>query len=275
MKIKKLLLLAGIFLILGGRSAEAGNFLYFPLMFKDHCTNFTFLAFGDSITAGYGSSISPFDPINTCLPYCGYVAQLYDGLHKLYPQQDISFYNMGIGGQTTDQGMYRIEANITQPVDSCYYGRYPKEPGCLYPQNHEALLPELVLIMMGTNDLNISNRFEMIDFDLRSMVSTALLYSRVIIATIPPVSTSLVTAAGDSFFSQVMNFNPRIRQIALDYQIPLVDVFEYFLSNRDWESQLMYDDEHPNDAGYAVIKQAFLDQINPRMTAEGCYLAPR
>jgi len=260
--------LVGIILILAWGPAEAGKSLYLPLILKNECTNFTFLAFGDSITTGYGSVIPPNDWYS--IPHSGYVGRLYDDLHSLFPRQDISFYNMGKGGETTDSGSVRFGPTISQLA--CYTAS-----GCKYPVGHAEVLPTLILIMEGTNDLNISNPFDTIDLNLRAMVSTALLYDyKVMIATIPPVCNSLITLNGDSFFSQIESFNSqRITKIASDYQIPLVDVFAYFLSNREWESQLMYSDcEHPNDAGYEVIKQAFLDQIKTRMTPNGCYISP-
>jgi lysophospholipase L1-like esterase len=184
MKISKLFLMAGIVLILGGGPAEAGKSLYLPLILKNKCTDFTFLAFGDSITTGYGSGIPPNDWYS--IPHSGYVGRLYDNLHSLYPRQDISFYNMGKGGETTDSGLVRFGPTISQLA--CYTAS-----GCIYPVGHAEFFPTLILIMEGTNDLNISNPFDMIDRDLRAMVSTALLYDyEVMIATIPPVCNRLI-----------------------------------------------------------------------------------
>jgi len=106
MKIKQIFLLAGIFLILGQGLAEAKNSLYLPLILKNKCSDFVFLAYGDSITAGYGATAFPFD-LNS-IPHSGYVGRLYEDLKALYPKQDIVFYNMGIGGQTTDVGLVRF-----------------------------------------------------------------------------------------------------------------------------------------------------------------------
>ena len=119
MKIKKFILLAGIFLLLGPGLAEAGKSLYLPLIVRNKCTDFVFLAYGDSITAGYGATAFPFD-LNS-IPHSGYVGRLYEDLKALYPQQDIVFYNMGIGGQTTDDGLNLFDPTITEPIQTCYY----------------------------------------------------------------------------------------------------------------------------------------------------------
>jgi len=271
MKIKKFFLWAGIFLILGGSTAEAGNSLYLPLLLRP-CPDFVFLAYGDSITAGYGATAIPFDLYS--IPHSGYVGRLYEDLkedfQQRYPQQDIVFYNMGIGGQTTDVGLARFEATITEPLQTCYY-----ESGCIYPPAHREVKPNLILLMEGTNDLNVGTPYEELDRHLRSMVAIAQQQGmKVIIGTIPPV-------CGDLGFLQqrIEGFRPWIYQIARDFNIPLADVFGYFVSTPNWETALISADprlscEHPNDAGYAVMKQAFMDEIKPWMTADGCYTAP-
>jgi lysophospholipase L1-like esterase len=268
MKIKEFFLLAGIFLILGQGSAEAGESLYLPFIPNDICADFVFLAYGDSITAGYGATAFPFDLFS--IPHSGYVGRLYEDLQALYPQRDIVFYNMGIGGQTTDVGLARFEATITEPLQSCYY-----DSGCIYPTTHREVLPDLVLLMEGTNDLNVGASYEVIDSHLRSMVAIAQQQGmKVVIGTIPPVCGDL------SFLQQrIEGFRPWIYQIARDFNIPLADVFGYFVSTPNWETTLISTDprlgcEHPNDAGYAVMKQAFWDEIKPWMTSNGCYTAP-
>jgi lysophospholipase L1-like esterase len=268
---KKFFLLTGAFLILAGGSAEAQNFLYLPLIYRA-CPDFVFLAYGDSITAGYGATVFPFDLDS--LPHSGYVGRLYEDLKEefkqRYPQQEIVFYNMGIGGQTTDVGLNFFYPTITEPIQTCYY-----QSGCIYPRDHLEETPQLVLLMEGTNDLNIGTPYEVIDANLRAMVATAQQQGmKVILGTNPPVCGDL------SFLQQrIAEFRPRIIQIALDYSIPLADVFLYFVNTPNWESTLISTDpivgcEHPNDTGYMVIKQAFLDQIIPSMTATVCYASP-
>jgi lysophospholipase L1-like esterase len=269
MKIKRVFLLAGIFLILGHGLAEAKKSLYLPLILRNKCTDFVFMAYGDSITEGIGATAKPFDLFS--IPHSGYVGRLYEDLKALYPKQDIVFYNMGIGGQSTDVGLDLFKPTITEPIQTCHY-----QSGCIYPGTHPEVLPDLILLMEGTNDLNSPDiSYEQVDSNLRSMVAIAQQQGmKVIIGTIPPV-------CGDLGFLQqrIEGFQPRIHQIARDFQIPLADVFGYFVNTPNWETTLISADpivgcEHPNDAGYAVMKQAFLDEIKPWMTADGCYLSP-
>ena len=271
MKIKKVFLLAAIFLTLGGGTAEAGKSLYFPLILRP-CADFVFLAYGDSITAGYGATAFPFDLYS--IPHSGYVGRLYDDLKdefkQRYPQQDIVFYNMGIGGQTTAGGLELFKATITEPIQTCYYGS-----GCIYPPAHPEVKPQLILLMEGTNDLHGDSSYYEVDSNLRSMVAIAQQQGmKVVIGTIPPVCSNL------GYMQQrIEGFQPWIKKIAQDFLIPLADVFGYFVNTPNWETALLSADpdlgcEHPNDAGYAVMKQAFLDQITPGMTATGCYTSP-
>jgi lysophospholipase L1-like esterase len=268
MKIRVFFLLVGILLILEGGAAEAGKSLYLPLILKNKCSDLVFLAYGDSITAGYGATAVPFDLYS--IPHSGYVGRLYEDLKTRYPQQDIVFYNMGIGGQTTTDGLALFKATITEPIQTCYYAS-----GCIYPITHPEVKPKLILLMEGTNDLNVGTSYEDLERNLRSMVAIAQQQGiKVVIGTIPPVCGTL------GFLQQrIEGFRPRIYQIARDFLIPLADVYGYFVSTPNWETELLSADpvfgcEHPNDAGYAVIKQAFLDQIKPWTTASGCYISP-
>lgn len=177
---------------------------------------------------------------------------------------------MGIGGQTTDVGLDYFTYTITEPIATCHY-----QSGCIYPRTHGEVLPDLILLMEGTNDLNVGTPYEVIDSHLRSMVAIAQQQGiKVVIGTIPPVCGEL------AFLQQrIEEFRPWIYQIARDYLIPVADVFGYFVSTPNWETSLISADpilgcEHPNDAGYAVMKQAFLDEIKPWMSNQGCYLSP-
>ncbi len=226
MKIKKFILLAGIFLLLGPGLAEAKKSLYLPLILRNKCTDFAFLAYGDSITAGYGAFASPFD-LNS-IPHSGYVGRLYEDLKALYPQQDIVFYNMGIGGQTTDEGLTLFQPTITEPIETCHY-----DSGCIYPRAHREVLPDLILLMEGTNDLNVGTSYEELDSHLRSMVATAQQQGmKVVIATMPPVCSDL------AFLQQrIEGFRPWIYQIARDFQYPAGRRFRLFRQHPELGNQ--------------------------------------
>jgi lysophospholipase L1-like esterase len=268
MKQTPFFLIAGIILLLGWGTAEGKKSLYLPLMLKNKCTEFVFLAYGDSITAGYGATVFPYDLYS--IPHSGYVGRLYEDLKALYPKQDLVFYNMGIGGQTTDVGLDLFTSTITEPLQTCHY-----DSGCIYPRTHPEVAPKLILIMEGTNDLNQGVSYEELDNHLRSMVAIAQQQGmKVVIGTIPPVCGTL-----NSLQQRIEGFRPWIYQIARDFNIPLADVFGYFVSTPNWETTLLSTDpilgcEHPNDPGYVVMKQAFLDEIKPWMTADGCYTSP-
>jgi len=232
--------------------------------FTTDCTPFdlVFLSFGDSITQGYMDS-------NLCsYPSCGYPIRLYDRLVS-GSNKRFGFYNVGIGGERTTDGLNRFLDTITNPqiydlcpCSSCSGGNF-------YPEFCHSIQSEVVIIMEGMNDLgdwaaNGAPSFDVIEDNLRTMVLTAQQYGKqVIIATINPV-----VPLNDHRSQQaqaVADFNQRIWQIANYFQIPVADIYSAFLNYPDWENHLMFtesgDGIHPNDLGFEVMADAFYQTI--------------
>jgi len=95
------------------------------------------------------------------------------------------------------------------------------------------------------------------------MVFTAQRHGvQVVIATIPPViSNQYRNRSGQQ--ARIQAFNPRIYQIAADYGIPLALVYESITAVPGWEQNLMHQPSanHPNDAGYQFVRDAFFDAV--------------
>lgn len=185
-----------------------------------------FLAFGDSITYGVGSSSGG--------PETGYPLLLEQKLESAYPGNFISI-NAGLGGEVTSNAVARFKTTL------------------------DASKPDLVLLMEGTNDLNMGYSFDNIENNLRSMVLYALNQGKkVIIGTIAPVAYSPLEQAN------IAAFNSRIHNIAADYNIPVARVFESITSVQGWETSLIDPKtlNHPNDAGYQVIRDAFFNEVS-------------
>lgn len=185
-----------------------------------------FLAFGDSITYGGGSSSDG--------PATAYPIMLEDKLKANYAGSFTSI-NAGNPGETTSEGIVR------------------------YPAWLDSADPDIVLIMEGTNDCFDQAPFDRIENNLRFMVESALTRGiKVIIATIPPVISN---SYRDRSVQQslIIAFNPRIYKIAADYNIPVAPVFEAITSVPNWENTLMDQPSanHPNDAGHRVIRDTF------------------
>ena len=186
----------------------------------------TILAFGDSITYGIGSSSGG--------PQTGYPLLLEEKLAATFPGNFICI-NAGLPGEVLSFAVERFEAAI------------------------DTYNPDLVLLMEGTNDLNGGVPFEDMENSLRTMVLYALNRGKkIIIGTIAPVTFS------SDVQGAIEAFNPIIYQIAADYNIPVAGVFESMTAVEGWETQLIdpVTLEHPNDAGYQVVRDAFFEQVS-------------
>ncbi|MBI2440964.1 MAG: metallophosphoesterase [Lentisphaerae bacterium] len=185
-----------------------------------------FLAFGDSITYGGGSSNDG--------PATGYPKLLEDKLKQYFDGYFLSI-NRGNPGEDTYDGFERFVETL------------------------DTTDPDLILLMEGTNDHFYGNPFDEIEENLRNMVSTALARGiPVIIATIPPVISNNYRDRSEQA-ARIAAFNPRIYSIASDFNIRVAPVYEAITAVPGWESSLMDQPSanHPNDAGYAVVRDAF------------------
>ena len=189
-----------------------------------------YLAFGDSITYGCGSSSDG--------PDTGYPAILE---RKLAPAFGGHFHsdNAGVPGEITAEGVDRFEAALS---------------------DHD---PDVVLVMEGTNDEFFEIPYDETEANLRAMVAVAL--SRgigVIIATIPPVITNRYRDRSAQM-ALIQGFNPLIYSIAADYGIPVAQVHEAITAVPEWETLLMDQPtaNHPNGAGYEIVADAFFSAM--------------
>ncbi len=188
------------------------------------------LAFGDSITYGGGSSSGG--------PASGYPVLLERALSAACGGHFVSI-NAGEPGETTEEGLGRYTALL------------------------QAINPDVVLLMEGTNDQFFGDPYDHTEDNLRAMVLIALQHGcRVVLATIPPVISNAYRDRGAQQ-ARIRGFNPRIHQIAADYGIPLALVYEAITAVPGWERELMdqASANHPNDAGYRVIRDAFLEAV--------------
>lgn len=189
-----------------------------------------FLAFGDSITYGYGSSGDG--------PATGYPKLVETRLKQDYDGY-FSSINQGNPGEDTFQGLDR------------------------FAQTLDETNPDLVLLMEGTNDEVDDVPFDQTEENLSNMIRIALDRGiPVIIATIPPVIANEYYNRSQQM-ANIMAFNPRIYAIAANFNIPVARVFEAITAVPGWESRLMDQPSanHPNDAGYHIVRDAFYAHI--------------
>lgn len=195
------------------------------------CAGLVMLAFGDSITYGGGSSSDG--------PATGYPILLERILEPAFGGHFASV-NAGNPGENTEDALGRFEATLI------------------------AADPDILLLMEGTNDEFDQLPYAQTEENLRYMVQTAQRHGvQVVIATIPPVISNQYRDRSEQQ-ALIQGFNPRIHQIAADYGIPLALVYESITSVPGWQSNLMDQPSanHPNDAGYQVIRGAFFTAVS-------------
>jgi lysophospholipase L1-like esterase len=189
-----------------------------------------FLAFGDSITYGTSSSANG--------PATGYPKLLEHFLEPVLGGHFLSI-NAGNPGEDTSEGIRRFNSVI------------------------RAYMPDLLMLMEGTNDGFYQFPYGTTESNLRGMINTALGYGiPVILATIPPV----ISNSGHDRSAQmawIQGFNPTIYRIASSYNIPVAQVYEAITSQPNWQRNLIDQAtaNHPNDAGYQFVRQAFYEAL--------------
>lgn len=203
-----------------------------------------YLAFGDSITEGDGSSDGD-----------GWSRSL-DRLIQLR----IGNSNMikdGVGGTTSSQGAARLANSLR---------RYA---------------PAYTLVLYGTNDWNTSacNSSVTTCFTasaFQSMIDTARSRDSLpVISTIPPANTGYDARTPPDRNIRNQQINEQLRSLATAASVPLAETyaaFEKAAPSGDYKD-LFRDHVHPNDDGHDLIAQAFLDAIFRQVSATGSFLA--
>lgn len=184
------------------------------------------LSFGDSITYGTASL--------TDGPDTGYPQLLeYKSVRNLGGHH-LSI-NAGNPGESTAEGVTRIGLWLS-------YTR-----------------PDLTIVMEGTNDEFFKVPFSQTKNNLASMVLQAQSAgSTVIIGTIPPVIKSAYRDRS-SQEKLIEQFNPNIYDIGKATGAYVAPVWETLTAQPNWQSTLIDQEtaNHPNDAGYRVVRDTF------------------
>ncbi len=165
---------------------------------------------GDSITAGK-APVVPYPPRLEAL------------LRRRNPGAEV--INRGVGGQTTSGGRETLAFSLANDR------------------------PGFVLIMEGTNDVNVGVPAGEAGGNLRQMVRLAKRSGVVpVLATIPREF-----GARSVFTVDVIALNDEIRRVAAEERVVLADVFQALPD----ESYITSDGFHPNDQGEMAIAVAF------------------
>jgi lysophospholipase L1-like esterase len=187
-----------------------------------------YLAFGDSITAGAGSSDGD-----------GYRDYLAAELRAYWGRGDV--LNGGRSGTKSDVGEAKIAGDV-----AAYRAAY-------------------VLILYGTNDWNYApcrNEFPCYTIDnLRSMIQQARAGGAMpVVGTIPPVNPSYVDRQAEERNDWVRRMNELVRAMARQERAPIAEVHGDLLKQPSLPA-LFADFLHPNDEGYRVMSRSFFEAI--------------
>ena len=186
-----------------------------------------YLAFGDSITDGEGSSGE------------GYRDYLREQLRTFWGRADI--VNDGAPGTRSNAGRSRLPGSLSQ------------------------YRPAYALILYGTNDWNEAecrSAFPCYTVDsLRAMIlDTKSAGAFPIVGTIPPVNPQYTDRSPTERNDWVRRMNDLIRPMAASERVPVAEIHGDFLKQPSLPP-LYFDFLHPNDRGYQLISQAFFRAI--------------
>jgi lysophospholipase L1-like esterase len=171
---------------------------------------------------------------------------------KSVENRDFPRRHEGRGGYTidTDSGHSGISGSITDQAIQNFH-------------------PNIVLLMIGTNDINgnvdvngAPIRLGRLIDDITTRAPNAL----VVVATIIPI-------ANDGTNGRVKTYNSALAGVVNmrangGKHVVLLDNYAAFSKDPSYKTTLMYDYLHPNDAGYAVLGRSFYSAIGPLLTAE-------
>lgn len=187
---------------------------------------FVYMAFGDSITEGDGST-----------SHEGYRALLRDKLRAHFGGA-IEIEDQSQSGSKSDVGAERIGGSLNRTR------------------------PAYTLIMYGTNDFvrpECQRDFPCFTIDaLRDMIGAARsARSLPILATIPPVQPEGNAPDRNGWVGRMDDL---IRPMAAEQKVPVADVYGAFMRESNL-SALFADRLHPNDRGYEIIASVFFNAL--------------
>lgn len=238
-----------------GASGSGGGAGYSPCP-TDTTMPCAVLPLGDSITEGFGSSgggyrVELFRQAVQNGRNLTFVGSLQNG-PNMVENQTFPRRHEGHGGYTidSDAGHSGISGPITDDALADFE-------------------PHIVLLMIGTNDINgnvdvgnAPDRLGNLIDDITGQAPDTL----VVVATIIPVANSGTN-------QRVQTYNAAIPELVSSRaqagkHVVLLDNYAAFSENPNYQTELMGDSLHPNDAGYAVLGQAFYDAISASLPVE-------
>lgn len=125
-----------------------------------------------------------------------------------------------------------------------------------------AFEPQIVIIMLGTNDANPKYYPQIDNFttDYKILISSFEIYKPEIWLVLPPPIFN--DSIGPNEANLVQGVIPRIGQVAADLNLPTINVYSLFVG----QPQYFWDGVHPGDLGAEIIAKAIYLAISNRIT---------
>ncbi len=122
--------------------------------------------------------------------------------------------------------------------------------------------PHIILLMIGTNDVNLSVDLPNAPARLAALVdliTTMAPAALLVVAQIVPTTTDATNARVQAYNAAI----PALVQLraAAGKHVLLVDMYGTFTSHADYKTALMINDLHPNPTGYALLGQTWYTAI--------------
>lgn len=184
--------------------------------------------FGDSITAGYGEEA--ITPILQNLITEGLDAQ---NLEK------ILIVNAGMPGDTTDDGMKRLEKEVL------------------------AEKPDMVTIFFGANDTNSDNLVPLEKYaeNIETMIQKSG-KEKIILLTPPYVDCGRKPNREDH---RIQEYAERVKVIGGRYEIPVIDLYKAMAAYPGTDEFLQEDGLHFSQVGYELLAALIVREIKGRL----------
>jgi lysophospholipase L1-like esterase len=186
---------------------------------KNGC-NVAIVAFGDSITAGFAVRR-------------GFPSFWREMLQQKYPEARLEFINSGISGDTTEDGLARLDWAVL---------------------SYE---PDLVTINFGINDCVLGLGLDEFEMNFVEMVRRirAGPDSEILLLSSQPLETP-------PYDKLVLDYYQTIERVASEMDVGFVDVYEAWMervrSGTPLGSMIISGLDHPNEAGYRIIAEELM-----------------
>ncbi len=182
-----------------------------------------FVAFGDSITEGYGVSE-------------GWPEKLVKELKKKYPNTEIKLINKGRAGDTAEDGLYRLDADVIE------------------------FNPDLVTVNFGINDAMSAVPLSAFETHISEIISQ--IKSKTKAHVIALSSEILEDEEADKL---VRKYYDKIGKVCKEQKVTFIDVHRYWhqkvREGLELSSLLIPGLDHPNEEGYKYFAKIIMEVL--------------